>query len=197
MLEFLRGKASHRKVRLFAVACCARHPDLTALAPLRRALRLAELFADGLIGGRKVSRSIWDQRWGELRPITHALLIGGATPHGVDQISPACMSRYEDSAEPESQARLLRELFGFLPFRSINISSDLLTWNDSIVRRIAQGIYDERLMPERTLSNGRLAILHDALLDAGCDNEDLLIHCREPGPHVRGCWAIDLLLAKK
>ena len=43
---------------------------------------------------------------------------------------------------------------------------------------------------------GRLPILADALLDAGCDNEELIAHCRSAGPHVRGCWAIDLILGK-
>jgi hypothetical protein len=43
---------------------------------------------------------------------------------------------------------------------------------------------------------GPMPILADALQDAGCENEDILAHCREPGPHVRGCWAIDLVLEK-
>jgi hypothetical protein len=51
-------------------------------------------------------------------------------------------------------------------------------------------------MPARTLDPTRLAILADALLDAGCDAEELIQHCRSAGPHVRGCWAVDLLLGK-
>jgi hypothetical protein len=31
---------------------------------------------------------------------------------------------------------------------------------------------------------------------AGCDNEELLAHCRDEGPHARGCWAIDMILRK-
>jgi hypothetical protein len=69
--------------------------------------------------------------------------------------------------------------------------------NDGCVLKIAQGIYEERAMPEGTLDTGRLCILHDALLDAGCTEEALLSHCRAPGPHVRGCWAIDLILGKE
>jgi hypothetical protein len=42
-----------------------------------------------------------------------------------------------------------------------------------------------------------MPILADALLDAGCDQEELLTHCRSAGPHVRGCWAIDLILGKE
>jgi hypothetical protein len=51
-------------------------------------------------------------------------------------------------------------------------------------------------MPEGTLDDARLAILADALLDAGCDNKALIRHCRGGGPHVRGCWVIDLVLGK-
>jgi hypothetical protein len=65
----------------------------------------------------------------------------------------------------------------------------VLTWNDGTVRRLAEAIYEERAF-------GRLPILADALLDAGCDNEELIAHCRSEGPHVRGCWAVDLILGK-
>ena len=43
----------------------------------------------------------------------------------------------------------------------------------------------------------RLPILADALEDAGCDNADVLAHCRGEGPHVRGCWVVDLILGKQ
>ena len=42
-----------------------------------------------------------------------------------------------------------------------------------------------------------MPILADALQDAGCDNEDILSHCRSDGPHVRGCWVVDLVLGKE
>jgi hypothetical protein len=42
-----------------------------------------------------------------------------------------------------------------------------------------------------------MPILADAMQDAGCDNEDILWHCREPGVHVRGCWVVDLVLGKE
>jgi hypothetical protein len=76
------------------------------------------------------------------------------------------------------------------PFRSSALDPAILAWNEGTVRRIATGIYEERAFD-------RLPILHDALLDAGCDNEDILAHCRSAGPHARGCWVIDLLLGKE
>jgi hypothetical protein len=54
---------------------------------------------------------------------------------------------------------------------------------------LAQGIYEERAFDD-------LPVLADALEEAGCDQPDLLAHLRGPGPHVRGCWAVDLLLGK-
>jgi hypothetical protein len=84
---------------------------------------------------------------------------------------------------------LFRDIFGPTLFCEVRIVRDWLAWNDGTVPRIAQGIYQERAFD-------RLPILADALLDAGCDNEELIQHCRSAGPHVRGCWAVDLILRK-
>jgi hypothetical protein len=71
-----------------------------------------------------------------------------------------------------------------------------LAWNDGTVPRLAQGIYEDRKLPDGTLDNSRLAILADALLDTGCEDEGLMAHLRSPGPHVRGCWAVDAISGK-
>lgn len=64
------------------------------------------------------------------------------------------------------------------------------SWLTSIVVSLADGIYTDRAFD-------RLPILADALQDAGCDDIDILAHCRSDGPHVRGCWVIDLLRGKE
>jgi hypothetical protein len=64
-----------------------------------------------------------------------------------------------------------------------------LAWNENTVPRLAQTIYDERAFD-------RLPILADALEEAGCTDTAILDHCRQPGEHYRGCWAVDLLLGK-
>lgn len=56
------------------------------------------------------------------------------------------------------------------------------------------GVPDERQLPSGHLDAGRLAILADALEEGGGANADILSHCRSPGPHVRGCWVVDLIL---
>jgi hypothetical protein len=60
-------------------------------------------------------------------------------------------------------------------------------WRTTDVRALARGINAEKAFD-------RLPILADALQDAGCDDEDVLYHCRRPGGHVRGCWVVDLAM---
>jgi hypothetical protein len=72
----------------------------------------------------------------------------------------------------------------------VAVGPSWLAWNDGTVVKLAQGIYDDRAFD-------RLPVLADALEEAGCDDADILDHCRRPGEHVRGCWVVDLLLGKK
>jgi hypothetical protein len=65
------------------------------------------------------------------------------------------------------------------------------------VTALATAAYEERILPAGTFDPHRLAILADALEDTGCTNEQILGHLRGPGPHVRGCWVIDLILGKE
>src|SRR5690348_18017614 len=97
------------------------------------------------------------------------------------------MRRRRNRGEPAVQSRLLRDIFGN-PFRPTPaILGAWRTWNGSCVVRVAQAIYEERAF-ELT------PVLHDALLDAGCDDDAILAHCQTSEGHVRGCWVVDLLL---
>jgi hypothetical protein len=96
-----------------------------------------------------------------------------------------------ESAEPGetgAQAALLRDVFGN-PFRRVTLAPAWLSWRDGTTAKIARALYQDRAFE-------RLPIVADALEDAGCDNPDMLAHCRGEGPHVRGCWVVDLLLGK-
>src|SRR5205807_5738807 len=88
-------------------------------------------------------------------------------------------------------ADLCRDIFR--PFRPVTVDPAWLLWEGGLVRRLAEAAYDERSLPEGTLDRVRLAVLADAVEEAGCTNAELLDHLRGPGPHVRGCWAVDLL----
>ena len=92
---------------------------------------------------------------------------------------------YPNSPERPVQAALLRDIFGN-PFRPVTLDP---SWLTSTVVLLARGTYEDRAFD-------RLPILADALQDAGCEHPDLLAHCRGPGPHVRGCWVVDLILGK-
>jgi hypothetical protein len=72
-----------------------------------------------------------------------------------------------------------------------------LAWRTDDVVRSAAATYDCRLLPSGHLDPARLSVLADALEEAGCADADLLAHLRGPGPHVRGCWAVDLLLGQR
>jgi hypothetical protein len=89
--------------------------------------------------------------------------------------------------EQEAQCKVFREVFGPLPFRSVWLDPSFLTPK---VKGVAKATYDDRAFDD-------LPILADALEEAGCDNDEILSHCRGPGPHVRGCWVVDLLLGKE
>jgi hypothetical protein len=91
---------------------------------------------------------------------------------------------------------LVRDVIGN-PFRpSPPLPRAVLNWDDGTVFKMAEVVYSNRHLPAGTLDPARLTVLADALEDAGCDDAGLLGHLRGPGPHVRGCWALDLLLGK-
>ena len=66
-----------------------------------------------------------------------------------------------------------------------------------IAQQVGRDTVDERSLPRGELDVTRLAILADALEDAGCTDEVILNHLRSPGPHIRGCFVLDLLLDKR
>jgi hypothetical protein len=101
------------------------------------------------------------------------------------------------AAEVNSQAALLRDLFGPLPFRPVAIDASWLTWGNGTVALLARAAYECRQMPAGTLEQERLAVLADGLEDAGYGDQEVLGHLRVSGKvHYRGCWVIDLVLGR-
>jgi len=220
MLRYLRRKAvaTDRKLRLFACACCRMVWHLMPDGPLyewaRTAVEVAERFADGLATEKDLD-DIHEHSWSvaagnrsaadcaaiaafwssEFHAATAAMTAltetWNAALHG------ATVAEWQagiDAAEGKKRAALLRDVISQPLLRQRNRLSP--TWLTSDVTSMAQTAYDERILPAGTLDPDRLAVLADALEEAGCDNADLLSHLRGPGPHVRGCWAVDLLLEK-
>jgi hypothetical protein len=229
MLEFLltTGKASDRKLRLFASACVRRVWHLLPDERSRTAVGVAELFADGLLHtpelvsppgaqGHNPSRSFAIAR---AATAASEVLTGGADRAALRasqyaeraaQYAAAEATLTADSyawllawkevgeVQETAQAALVRDIFGN-PFRPpLPLDPSLLTWNSGWVVKLATAIYEVRALPTGTLDNGRLAVLADTLKEAGLDNDEVLGHLREQGRvHVRGCWVLDLLLTKE
>jgi hypothetical protein len=87
-------------------------------------------------------------------------------------------------------ASILREVIGPVPFRRVLLEPAILLWNGGTIPSMAQGIYDNQTFDG-------LPLLGDALEEAGCTDAGLLGHLRGPGPHVRGCWVLDLLTGRE
>jgi hypothetical protein len=214
MLAFLRGKASDRKLRLFAAACCRLVWDDLTTHRSRRAVEAAEEHADGLateadllwahsqalsaandfrarlVGRRLVNRGGPTVQEGRL-------FFAGQAAHAHRPFLLGRLGWLRHDAELGSRSpTLLRDIFGPLPFRPIAVADAWLTWNGGIVRHLVEAAYQERQLPVGTLDPARLGVLADALEEAGCADAELLGHLRGPGPHVRGCFAVDALLGR-
>jgi hypothetical protein len=203
MLGFLRGNASARKLRLFACACCRHVWDRLLTDWARDAVEASERFADGVTEWYEVEQMRPPLPPGELiRPYRQQQpgeKIGTRLTGSLGYSHTWEVARevaWEASGlgfrkrERQFQATLLRCIVGN-PFRPPPvIDSSWLSWNDGTVPRLAQAIYDER-------GFDHLPILADALEEAGCNNTDMLEHCRSEEAHNRGCWPLDLILGKE
>ena len=220
MLEFLRGKASDRKLRLFAVACCHFIWPLLTDERARVTVETAEDYADGL--ATENSRRDLVKRYCTVRGLSNSLdsavSAAGwcvASPftvteaehcthcavyariHYADEVGdityktddwPESYNLAMDpmrSATKAAQASLLHCIFN--PFHPITLDP---SWLTSTVTTLARSMYDTRDFTA-------MPILADALQDAGCDDDQVLSHCRGEGVHVRGCFLIDLLTGRE
>jgi hypothetical protein len=185
-------RVTDRTLRLIGAACCRLVWDHLRDPRSRHIVELVERLADGkatwedltdtVLGGGLLDESYSDPG--------HALLIlvrgiGNGRDHRISQL----LGHLQRKMVSDSLAWLVRDVIGN-PFRTQPaILTEVLAWNDGTVLRLAQGVYEERAFEQ-------LPILADALLDAGCEQEELIGHCRSEGPHVRGCWGVDLILGR-
>ncbi|MFO0845299.1 MAG: hypothetical protein U0797_23430 [Gemmataceae bacterium] len=190
MLAFLRYKQmSGRKYRLYACAAVRllwQHLDDERS---RHAVELAERFADGEVTRKQLADS--EARIEAQRGRSGAArktLLRSARMAATDVTFSTTRSPLPD---------LLRCVFRHPARPPLAPDPGWLASNGGVVRALAQGVYAERQLPQGTLDPNRLLVLSDAIEEAGCDDEEILGHLRHPGPHIRGCWVIDLLLGKQ
>jgi hypothetical protein len=207
-----RTKAGRRKLRLFACGCCRLVWGQLCDPRLRAAVELAERFADGQATKEELAAASVQVRGSALtqggyqspdRAVQEmtAAAMAMATTHAKPMEAAFCTTVFEEvlpgypGGKSERWAvlcNLLRCVFGN-PFRPLPLST---ACHAATVVALAHAAYAERSLPSGELDPTRLAVLADALEDAGCSEEALLLHLRGPGPHVRGCWVVDLLTGK-
>jgi hypothetical protein len=192
LLDQLGEKSSVRKCRLLGCACCRRIWDYFSDDEIRRFVQLVEAVADGSANELRLPLALEDmrRRGGRISKDAWAVWAAQHTayimPDALHTVFTFVARSTEDqSSEKLAQCHLLRDIFGN-PFRTVTFDPD---WRASTAVALAQQMYDSR-------DFAAMPILADALQDAGCENADILDHCRGPGPHVRGCWVVDLVLGK-
>jgi hypothetical protein len=211
MLDYLlkQDEVSWRKVQLWACACLRRIWPQLVKEPCRRVVEVAERFADGQTTQQAAENAANEARKlkkGDRTANYAACVLGDLCsgrwvfpPGNVSEAVVDAVVRDPDqlparAAERKEHADLLRDIFGPHPARPIAMEP---SWLTPAVVAVAQAAYLERELPSGRLDNARLIILADALEDAGCTDAELLEHLRSPGPHVRGCWAVDLLMGRE
>jgi hypothetical protein len=201
MLQFLRssGRASDRKLRLFICACGRRLWPWLVQEASRQAVEVAERFAEGLAPVEHLAQA-WraaslappagTPRWSQKQVAAHEVVVASVFFEAADVVSSvaawAAQAAKGKQAERALLCDILRDLFGPLPFRPV--TTEAIPRTPAVVA-LAASVGAQRsyeLLPE----------LAGALADAGCTDAHILSHCRGRGPHVRGCWVVDLLLGK-
>jgi hypothetical protein len=188
-----------RKWRLFLAACCRRVWPLlgSGNGPAQRLIEFAEGFADAppteesrqrvlaWFGNGKISTQYGRLIWGLTAPLAAAAgelrNIAGQHARQTEKADKWKGERAALDAERLAQCALIRDLFGN-PFRPVAFDP---VWRSDTVVCLARAMYESR-------DFGSLPILADALEDTGCTDTAVLSHLRGPGPHIQGCWVLEL-----
>jgi hypothetical protein len=181
LLRYMKDRTTDRKLRLWA--CAATAHRYAQAEDVLAVVALVERWADGDYPSELkwhardsiCSESAWEAAYeGTLRTLEKL-------PSSEKKV------RYT-----EFQLALVHEIFGN-PFRPVIFDP---RWMSPTVHSLARAAYDERLWPSSHLDGARLAVLADAVEEAGCCDPAILSHLRRSGPHVRGCWVLDLIRSK-
>lgn len=199
-------RAHPRKGHLFAVACCYRIWHLLADPRSRAAVDRAAQYAEGLAGEeqlRAAAKAAADahadafRAKGKVGACAEWAAEFAASSDAWFAATRASNFAYvaagdglQPGPEHTAQSHLLRCVFGPLPFRDVPLDPAWLAWNDGVVVKLAASIYEGRTFE-------RMPILGDALEEAGCQDQEILAHCRGPAAHACGCWVVDLLLGRE
>jgi hypothetical protein len=192
MLEFLRGRAADRKLRLFAVACCRRTFPLLTDESSRAAVDRAEQFADRAASYGELYRAA--RRASEV-PQDPSYPV--APPHSAVHASEhARVAAQLVAAAPDNDLfTLTGHIVGYSAIAASGLAGDADrgNWHGEMTSRMASENQAQAALVRDVFG---MPILGDALLDAGCDDDEVVAHCRAGVGHVRGCWIVDLCLGR-
>jgi hypothetical protein len=177
-----RATLSRRKWQLFACLCVERAVHRLG-ASAQAALAAADVESD--VAEALEAHLLVLERISGANPYQHTSPLHASSLPGHRKEIGTAVKAFHYLDDFESHGVLIREIFGN-PFRVI----DLDTWRTDTAIALARQMHESR-------DFSPMPILADALQDAGCDNDELLDHCRGPGPHARGCWVVDLVLGNE
>jgi hypothetical protein len=215
------GKASHRKLRLFAAACCRLFWDTCNIDVTRTAIETIERYADNQATDSELSRARSAAHSAAWRACWYSQNRPSSTENALER-------QYYSERLRRPTDEVLRRFY-FVAFmanitpRLVADEMPMLRSDRLLVRSGLPLLRDIFRNPFHTVSpiqsdlyvwNGgtihavataiyndrasdRLPLLADALEDAGCTDAEILGHLRSPGPHVRGCWPVDWILRKE
>ncbi len=190
----------YRQWRLFLCGVARRVVHLTGRRTAAEVVEAAELYADGVIDYETLrlradvnyDPTYWNDRANPAIAANNVVQFtsyrdgDNHTFNWVAQaIDEAASAVGNVEVEHAVQAQLFKDVFGN-PFQPPTFDP---SWRTSTAAALASAMYESR-------NFDAMPILADALEDAGCDSTDVLAHCRGDGPHVRGCWVVDLVLGK-
>jgi len=164
----------------------------------RNAIEVAEKFADGLVDSaelaavKRVTGAALEQA-GLAGRAYRVLSSAWSTTRTPETAAMYPVSVLSDDIDKDLQEVILRDIFGSPPA----IERAWLAWHGGTVANLAAAIYEERQLPSGRLDSSLVAVLADALEDAGCTDADMLEHCRRKGEHYRGCHVVDAVLQRR
>jgi hypothetical protein len=201
----LGARINERKQRLFACGSCRLIESLLPDEPSQYAIDLMEHFADGTVNEAEARAA---RRSGRIDVVNAATLWAAeavaaltsfryrSLPIHVEEITCHAARAARDAAGQSDwgrarvkQAAVVRDLLRYPARPPVVFDPAWLHWQNGLVVQMARTIYAEYRFTE-------LPILGDALEEAGCDDREVLDHCRNQPVHVRGCWLIDRLLGR-
>ena len=197
MIQFLRDRTSDRKYRLFSCGCYLNLWSRFPVAEIYRdVLRASEDYAEQRISKSQFKLARKKGDWEKAPRVTgEAWEVARNSAADCSDESYERVRRGDEwghrivrkrPEETVTQVGFIRDIFGN-PFRPVTFSP---SWRTSTTVALASQMYESR-------DFSAMPILADALQDAECDSADVLDHCRGPGPHVRGCWVVELVLGKE